>query len=105
MRPGQVYRTFVIWNKNRLLILVVVPSLLVLGDVGESIVQLRSAQLFETHTNVSALGVWSCWAVFRLNGIESNLSSTIAHVATRNFLVVTLCVNLLCAGKWTEQSY
>ncbi|KAI0716359.1 hypothetical protein C8Q76DRAFT_404719 [Earliella scabrosa] len=71
-----VYRTFVIWNKNRLLI--VVPSLLVIGDV--------------------ALGVWSCWAVFRLNGIDSELWSTIAHVATRNFLVVTLCVNLLCAG-------
>ena len=103
MRPGQVYRTFVIWNKNRLLI--VVPSLLVIGDVGESIVRLRSAQLFETNTSVSALGVWSCWAVFRLNGTESDLWSTIAHVATRNFLVVTLCVNLLCAGKWTEQSH
>ncbi|KAI0716357.1 hypothetical protein C8Q76DRAFT_404761 [Earliella scabrosa] len=70
-----VYRTFIVWNLNVLVI--VVPVLLLLGDLG--------------------LGVWSLWTLAHI-GPGDNAISSAPTTRVRYFFVVTFAVNALCAG-------
>ncbi len=105
-----VYRTFIVWNFNYLVVLI--PIGLLFGDIGTqtaaSVATVRSGLTCTPSTTPSpplpppahahtALGIWSTWTLSRTK-VGDVLILADVSVRVKYFFVITFVLNALCAS-------
>ena len=96
----QVYRTFVVWELR--VVVIIVPVLLLLVDVGmcpwEHVLFRMALRAVLFYSAIIGLGVLSAWTLFHTGILVTPITSDVV-LRARYFAMLTLAVNVICAGE------
>lgn len=96
----QIYRTFVIWNRNWLIILL--PTVLFVANSGERFWHsLRHPDILASSDmlRVSGSSIWLTLALSTVNTAERQDITVKILTVVDLFLSLTLCTNVICTGQ------